>query len=410
MKPKTMILMVVAVACGLGASYMTSRLLADRGKAQADVPTVPVLVAKVRVPSWQPIKDPEKFFEIRQYPEDVAPKKAIGELEKVKDQRLRTFLDADKPLTQDDLVGKDMADLAAQILPGQRATAIKVNAETLGGGFILPGARVDVVCTMRGNESSTKVILQNMLILAVDTVDSKNPETKTILGQTVTLAASPEEGARLALAASLGELRLWLRNPGDQEWVKQITVKPADLDKPLPEPRKDDDGKTDEKEEKGSAGGSSGTAKLLIPEIPPEEKQPKVEEKQHPKNPEEAKKVVKAEEPRTFEEKKPEPRVAKRAQEDDEERAPPPRVTLNPQKPAKTHTIFIREGSKERKEQVKTRREDETTEAEDEESTGEQPAPVKKEEKADKAEQPRNNPAPARGGSSVKTGRTRTGR
>ena len=30
MKPKTMILMVVAVVCGLGASYMTSKLLADR--------------------------------------------------------------------------------------------------------------------------------------------------------------------------------------------------------------------------------------------------------------------------------------------------------------------------------------------------------------------------------------------
>ena len=30
MKPKTMILMVVAVVCGLAASYMTSRLLADK--------------------------------------------------------------------------------------------------------------------------------------------------------------------------------------------------------------------------------------------------------------------------------------------------------------------------------------------------------------------------------------------
>jgi len=28
MKPKTMILMAVAVVCGLGASFMTSRLLA----------------------------------------------------------------------------------------------------------------------------------------------------------------------------------------------------------------------------------------------------------------------------------------------------------------------------------------------------------------------------------------------
>ena len=36
MKPKTIILMVVAVSCGLAASYMTSRLLADRPEAPPD--------------------------------------------------------------------------------------------------------------------------------------------------------------------------------------------------------------------------------------------------------------------------------------------------------------------------------------------------------------------------------------
>src|SRR5436305_1695536 len=36
MKPKTLILMVVAVTCGLGASYMTSRLLAERQTDDTD--------------------------------------------------------------------------------------------------------------------------------------------------------------------------------------------------------------------------------------------------------------------------------------------------------------------------------------------------------------------------------------
>ena len=31
MKPRTMILLVVAIVCGLAASYMTNRLLADKG-------------------------------------------------------------------------------------------------------------------------------------------------------------------------------------------------------------------------------------------------------------------------------------------------------------------------------------------------------------------------------------------
>ena len=46
MKPKTMILMVVAVACGLAASFMTSRYLAGQNRQPAaDEEKVKVLVA-----------------------------------------------------------------------------------------------------------------------------------------------------------------------------------------------------------------------------------------------------------------------------------------------------------------------------------------------------------------------------
>jgi hypothetical protein len=61
MKPKTMILMVVAIGCGLGASYMTSKLLAERGQQQGEQ-QVPVLVAKQKIQPWIPIKEPERLF------------------------------------------------------------------------------------------------------------------------------------------------------------------------------------------------------------------------------------------------------------------------------------------------------------------------------------------------------------
>ena len=56
MKPKNMILLAVAIGCGLGASYLTSQLLANREKV---VPNVKVLVAKKRLPGYTLIKDPE---------------------------------------------------------------------------------------------------------------------------------------------------------------------------------------------------------------------------------------------------------------------------------------------------------------------------------------------------------------
>ena len=50
MKPKTMILMVIAVVCGLVASYLTSRMLAQNKDAPAEEEKVKVLVAKQKIP------------------------------------------------------------------------------------------------------------------------------------------------------------------------------------------------------------------------------------------------------------------------------------------------------------------------------------------------------------------------
>ena len=63
MKPKTLILMVVAIVCGLGASYMTSRLLAERGDAPPpEQPKVTVLVAKKTLDMGTFVKNPPEVF------------------------------------------------------------------------------------------------------------------------------------------------------------------------------------------------------------------------------------------------------------------------------------------------------------------------------------------------------------
>src|SRR5947209_418121 len=162
MKPKTLVLMVVAVGCGLAASYMTSRLLAERNKEQPTEAKVKVLVAKQKISPWVPIKEPEKFFVEKEVPESVAPKKALKSFEEVKDQKLCKVVNEESIVTTDDLLNKDQASLAHLMKPGQRAIALKVNAESLAGGFVLPGTHVDVVSTLRGgSEAETKTILQD---------------------------------------------------------------------------------------------------------------------------------------------------------------------------------------------------------------------------------------------------------
>lgn len=235
MKPKTMMLMVVAIGCGLAASYMTSRLLAERNNAVVEEEKVSVLTAKIKVPAWVLIKDPEKYFEQKEVPVSIAPKKGLKEFKDVKDQRLSQGLSEGEYVLEDKLVNPEQVGLIAKLPPGMRAIALKVNAESLAGGFVLPGYRVDVLSTMRGgtNESMSKIILQNMLVLAVDMVANRDNQTTSMLGSTVTLAATPEEAQRLSLAGALGELRLTLRTPEDNKIVRLPGSRWEDLGKPV---------------------------------------------------------------------------------------------------------------------------------------------------------------------------------
>ncbi len=268
MKPKTMILMVVAVVCGLGASYMTSRLLADRG-GPAPVNTVKVLVAKQRISAWTPIKNPEDLFVEKEVPEGTFSPKCITDPKDLKDQALKAPLSEQMPLTKDDLLSEATAGLVGALHNGERAIAIRVTPESLVGGFVLPGSKVDVMMTLkRGDgDSSAQISMQDMLVLAVDQKNTREDNAAAMLGNTVTLAAQPEESERLSLAASLGDLRLLLRTPLDQERPSYKAVHIGDL--PKAQQKLLEDGKTE-----GSDVALWGGRGAALPALPALDKTP----------------------------------------------------------------------------------------------------------------------------------------
>jgi Flp pilus assembly protein CpaB len=226
MKSKTMILMVVAVGCGLVASFLTSRLLAERGKTPDGPVMKKFLVAKKSLPVGTVLKEPEKYFEEREFPDELAPKKGVESFESVKNQKLTKPISADAPLSKEDILGGDKADFSQAIPVGYQALAIKVQTHTIAGGFVRPMEKVDVIWTMnRSQEALAMTILQNVLVLATDLEDGREGE-KAKIASTVTLAVKPDEAQKLTLAASQGELCLKLRKYGDEEihHTRQITV------------------------------------------------------------------------------------------------------------------------------------------------------------------------------------------
>jgi len=123
------------------------------------------------------------------------------------------------------------------------------------------------------------MVIQNMLVLAVDMQDTRNPEQKAVTSQTVTLAASPEESARLSVAAAVGELRLLLKGQGDDSRVAHVNVRASDLDTPLgATPSTSPD--ADKTEAETRAGASSTPDLPAIPEEKEKEKD-KVDDAKH---------------------------------------------------------------------------------------------------------------------------------
>ncbi len=224
MKPKTMILMVVAVGCGLGASYMTSKLLAERKQAPQEE-KVSVLVSKTKVPKYTILKEPEKFFAPKEFSRSSAPKSYFTDLAQIKDKKVNKDLKADVHISAEDLADKSTA--ALDVPPGYGAISIKVTAAQMVSGFIYPGDKVDLILTRRGENASALTILREVLVLAVGDRPIRPEDAGAALqANTVTVALKSEEGQLVTLAETLGELRLLLRKEGDatQQTSKVTTV------------------------------------------------------------------------------------------------------------------------------------------------------------------------------------------
>jgi pilus assembly protein CpaB len=233
MKPKTIILMVVAIGCGLAASYMTSKLLADRSNKDTPAATVQVLVAKKKVPAFEPIKKPEDYFDVKEVPEGTYPAKCLKSYDDIRGQRLGKAKSEEETVFKDDILTQAQQGIFANMPEGARAIAIRVNPESLAGGFVLPGSRVDMIGTLATNtgEISAETIMQNMLVLAVDQQFNRD-DRNAMLASTVTFALTPEEAQRLSVATRTTDIRLVLRGLNDKEKVQLPPSKTLDWRKP----------------------------------------------------------------------------------------------------------------------------------------------------------------------------------
>jgi pilus assembly protein CpaB len=228
MKPKTMILMVVAVGCGLAASYMTSQLLAERGNSgpEQQEEKVKILVAKKNLDLGLLIEKPADLFKIKLFDKGQEPEKALTEadFDKLKDCRLNKPLKTDEFVTMQDLIDKNQNSLSARLPKGMRAVGIKVDIQSIAGGFAsLPLSHVDIISVLRrgDGDSISQILLEDVLVLAADQETQRPGNGSSAMpANTVTVALNPEDSELVTLAQEMGQLRLVLRAYGDSAPAK----------------------------------------------------------------------------------------------------------------------------------------------------------------------------------------------
>ena len=102
-------------------------------------------------------------------------------------------------------------------------------------GFVVPGTHVHVMVTLtdrqRDQDTLTRIVVSNVQVLTAGTRydQEKAKEGTPIPSTVVTLLVTPDDGERIALAASEGQLMLALRNPLDTDETATKGVRTAGL-------------------------------------------------------------------------------------------------------------------------------------------------------------------------------------
>lgn len=221
LSPSVQLALVVTIALtsGVMASVGAYRFLTDRAKAAASHSVgslTSVVVARQDLSAGDTVGP--GMVEIVPWPMGHHPAQSFSSLEEAQGRVIKTAIFRGEPLVDSRLVPQgERAGLQVRIPPGLLAMSVKVDPEIGVSGFIQPGNRVDVVATMRipGASPITKVVLQHLLVLAVEHQIEQHDEHPTD-ATTVTLAVTPEEAEKLALASREGAIMLALRNLRDE--------------------------------------------------------------------------------------------------------------------------------------------------------------------------------------------------
>lgn len=226
MKMKSVILLVVAVGCGLVAMLGVQQVLT--GQKSEETQMGQVLVAIAEIPPSNPLDEKNTAF--KEMPLDTIPEGAVTDPAEIVEKTLKSTAVPGEFI----MLAKLGTDKGASydIPKGMRVVTTSVNLTKTHSGLIRPGDRVDILLSYRarnperGMVNRTKTILEFIEVFATDSiiVSHDQSEASEINAKNLSFLVTPEQAAILKLAESKGDLNLALRHKLDDEHVDIATI------------------------------------------------------------------------------------------------------------------------------------------------------------------------------------------
>lgn len=231
MKMKSLVLLAMAIGCGLVAMLGVRQVLSGDKKPASE--TARVLVATTNIMPGQPLDDTNVAF--KEWDKKNVPEGAVTSPEQYQERALRVSAVPNEVIMAAKLNEKGVFGGSSEIPTGLRVATVPVTATKTHSGLILPGDRVDVVVTytmhkftsgqmntQMGEIRKAKTILQYIEVFATDNIRMSavpNGENKEVSAKNISLLVTPDQYNLLALAETKGQISLALRHRGDSAEV-----------------------------------------------------------------------------------------------------------------------------------------------------------------------------------------------
>ena len=216
MKNQSLVLLVVAVGCGLVAMLGVRQALSHKPPASAA--TMQVLSAIALIQPGDRLDDANTgFIEVAV---TSCPEGAITSMDDVAERAMMVPAMPGDWILKGKLTEKGQMGAVASLPPGMAAVTIPVDGTTSHSGMLRPGNRVDLLLTYQDTSSGTSqqktiTVLEFVEVFAVDARIYGIDKAGDAAAKTVSLLVTPEQGKAVTLGSRVGTLSTMMRARGD---------------------------------------------------------------------------------------------------------------------------------------------------------------------------------------------------